>query len=112
MEFLKHRCWAGNIRELENLVERLVVLAPHDSKFIGIEALPNEYTEELQQVRNGNYSTHSTQSLNKRLHDFESQIIREALINHDWNQTRAAHSLNIPEQTLRYRMHKLKICRN
>jgi len=51
----------------------------------------------------------SNLSLNTRLNDIESQIIREALINHEWNQTRAANFLNIPEQTLRYRMHKLKI---
>jgi DNA-binding NtrC family response regulator len=55
---------------------------------------------------------HSNLSLNDRLQDIESQIIREALINHDWNQTRAAHFLNMPEQTLRYRMHKLKISKD
>ena len=112
MKFLTHRHWAGNIRELENLVERLVALTPADKKIIGIDILPKEYIEEMEQERLGNYAIQSNLSLNARLHDIESQIIREALINHDWNQTRAAHSLNIPEQTLRYRMHKLKICKD
>ena len=58
------------------------------------------------------YVIQSNLSLNDRLHDIESQIIREALINHDWNQTKAALSLNIPEQTLRYRMHRLKITKD
>ncbi|MBN2366876.1 MAG: sigma-54-dependent Fis family transcriptional regulator, partial [Calditrichaeota bacterium] len=34
LDFLKQRHWAGNIRELENLVERLVTLAPFDTKII------------------------------------------------------------------------------
>ena len=36
-------------------------------------------------------------------------MIRESLVNNNWNQSKAARALNIPEQTLRYKMHKLKI---
>ena len=112
MKFLTHRHWAGNIRELENIVERLVALTPPAHKIIGKDILPKEYIEEMEEEKFPNYAMQSNLSLNARLHDIESQIIREALINHDWNQTRAALSLNIPEQTLRYRMHKLKISKD
>ena len=112
MKFLTHRHWAGNIRELENIVERLVALTPQAHKIIGKDILPKEYIEEMEEEKFPNYAMQSNLSLNARLHDIESQIIREALINHDWNQTRAALSLNIPEQTLRYRMHKLKISKD
>ena len=112
MKFLTHRHWAGNIRELENIVERLVALTPPAHKIIGKDILPKEYIEEMEEEKFPNYAMQSNLSLNARLHDIESQIIREALINNDWNQTRAALSLNIPEQTLRYRMHKLKISKD
>ncbi len=112
MKFLTHRHWAGNIRELENLVERLVALTPPAHKIIGMDILPKEYVEEMEEEKLHQYVIQSNLSLNDRLHDIESQIIREALINHDWNQTKAALSLNIPEQTLRYRMHKLKITKD
>ncbi|HAB53872.1 MAG TPA: DNA-binding response regulator, partial [Ignavibacteriales bacterium] len=104
--------WPGNIRELENIVERLVALTPPAHKIIGKDILPKEYIEEMEEEKFPNYAMQSNLSLNARLHDIESQIIREALINHDWNQTKAALSLNIPEQTLRYRMHKLKISKD
>jgi len=112
MKFLTHRHWPGNIRELENIVERLVALTPPAHKIIGKDILPKEYIEEMEEEKFPNYAMQSNLSLNARLHDIESQIIREALINHDWNQTKAALSLNIPEQTLRYRMHKLKISKD
>ena len=112
MKFLTHRHWPGNIRELENIVERLVALTPPAHKIIGKDILPKEYIKEMEEEKFPNYAMQSNLSLNARLHDIESQVIREALINHDWNQTQAAHSLNIPEQTLRYRMHKLKISKN
>jgi transcriptional regulator with GAF, ATPase, and Fis domain len=112
MRFLTNRHWAGNIRELENLVERLVALTPTAQKIVGIDILPKEFIEEKDQERFHHNAMHSNLSLNDRLQDIESQIIREALINHDWNQTRAAHFLNMPEQTLRYRMHKLKISKD
>ena len=112
LKFLTHLHWAGNIRELENIVERLVALTPPAHKIIGKDILPKEYIEEMEEEKFPNYAMQSNLSLNARLHDIESQIIREALINNDWNQTRAALSLNIPEQTLRYRMHKLRISKN
>lgn len=112
MKFLTHRHWPGNIRELENIVERLVALTPPAYKIIGKDILPKEYIEEMEEEKFPNYAMQTNLSLNARLHDIESQIIRETLINHDWNQTQAAHSLNIPEQTLRYRMHKLKISKD
>jgi len=41
MDSLVHARWEGNVRELRNLVESLVVLTPGDE--IGVEDLPEEY---------------------------------------------------------------------
>jgi transcriptional regulator with GAF, ATPase, and Fis domain len=109
MGFLTHRHWQGNIRELENFIEHLVAITPSAQKIAGLDILPKEFLEEIEQEKSNHFANQSGLSLNERLNDIESQIIREALINHNWNQTKTANFLNLPEQTLRYKMHKLKI---
>lgn len=112
MKILTHRNWEGNIRELENMVERLVTLAPSGNKTIGKDILPKEFVYEMEQNDYLNYARESTLSLNTRLDNIESVIIREELIKNNWNKTKTALFLNIPEQTLRYRMNKLRINKN
>ena len=109
IKYLTHRNWPGNVRELENFVERIVALAPATNKIVAKEVLPKEFIVEMEQEIYQQRALHSNLSLTARLEDIESQIIRETLIHHNWNQTQAAHALAIPEQTLRYKMHKLKI---
>lgn len=38
--------WPGNIRELENIVDRLVILSPRDTQRIDVEALPKEISHQ------------------------------------------------------------------
>ena len=109
MEYLIHRHWAGNIRELENFIERIVTLSPSNEKIIFRNCLPGEYLEEMQNLKKSKLTVGSKLSLTSKITEIEIQIIREALVNNNWNQSRAASALNIPEQTLRYKMHKLKI---
>jgi two-component system response regulator AtoC len=52
-----------------------------------------------------------SKSLNERLKEQEEIIIRQALEENNWNQTKAAHSLKISEQLIRYRMKKLGVTR-
>ena len=112
LKYLTNRHWAGNIRELQNLIERLVTITPSTKKIIGIDNLPKEYIAEIEQEKLTRFVSQSNLSLNSRLYEIEAKIIREALTIHDWNQTKAAHSLNIPEQTLRYKIRKLKISKD
>ena len=109
MEYLIHRHWAGNIRELENFIERIVTLSPVNEKIIYRNSLPGEHLEEMQNLKKSKSITGSKLSLTGKITEIEIQIIREALVNNNWNQSKAASALNIPEQTLRYKMHKLKI---
>jgi two-component system response regulator AtoC len=48
-------------------------------------------------------------SLTESLADYEETLIRQALIENDWNQSKAARALGISEQTMRYKMGKLGI---
>ena len=93
--------WPGNIRELENLIERLVVLAAGDE--ITIEDLP----ETLRNQRPGleamqmELPTHGFS-----LEAVEKELILQALTKFNWNQTQAARYLDLSRKTLIYRMEK------
>lgn len=96
----RHR-WAGNIRELENVMERLVVLSRGDE--ITLADLPEELRREraaidaLQlELPPGGISLESV----------EKELIVQALQRFDGNQTQAAQYLDISRKTLVYRMEK------
>jgi transcriptional regulator with GAF, ATPase, and Fis domain len=109
IDFMKSHSWPGNIRELENFVERMVTLTPSEKKQIDIELLPQEFREELKESRN---RVQVTRSLNDSLAEYEENLIRKALEDHRWNQSRAARALRVSEQTLRYKINKLGISKS
>lgn len=109
---LSNRKWMGNVRELENFIERLIVLSDADSKIISEKILPEKFKKELKKIKNSESINVQVKSLEESLQSYEEIIIRNALIKYNWNQTKAAESLNLKEQTLRYKMNKYKIVRN
>jgi len=108
-EYLLNRHWKGNIRELENFVERMVTLSQPFDKIISKEIIPPEYRKELESLKISKTADGSNLSLTESLAQMEIQLIREALVNNDWNQSKTARALKIPEQTLRHKMHRLHI---
>jgi transcriptional regulator with PAS, ATPase and Fis domain len=98
--------YPGNIRELENIIERAVVLARGD--VLTLRDLPvfldNPYEEELHVIPGD-----SSLPLPERLHLIEKNIVRMTLEKHGFNQTKAAEELGISESGLRYKMQALKI---
>jgi transcriptional regulator with PAS, ATPase and Fis domain len=109
LSFMRQRQWAGNIRELENFVERMVTFAPVDAGALNSELIPPDLREEFEKFTAIDIS--DSKSLNERLKEQEEIIIRQALEENNWNQTKAAHSLKISEQLIRYRMKKLGVTR-
>ena len=94
--------WPGNIRELENLVERLVATVP--GQRIAAADVPPHFgagntTELMQEKKASNLSLDAVQR----------NAIEAALQKTGGNQTRAAELLNIPRHVLIYRMKKLDI---
>lgn len=93
--------WPGNIRELENLIERSFILCGEG--FIGIGQLP----EELTAVRAGEQAAISGI---KKIHNlFDAQSIRSALERNGNNRLAAARELGIHKSTLFRKMKKLGI---
>ncbi len=107
--FMPQRHWAGNIRELENFVERLVTLAPPELMVLDHDFLPDDVRKEMKKLAASQTAPGRTQSLLETLAEFEEQVIRQALQANQWNQSKTARALKISEQTLRYKMGKLGI---
>ncbi len=96
LEKLMAYTWKGNIRELKNIMERMVILS--DSPVLTSDDLPYE-------LRSSSYS--STESFN--LADVEKQHIQKVLDHTKGNKTEAAKLLNIGLTTLYRKLEEYKI---
>ncbi len=95
--------WPGNIRELENLIERLVAVS--DKEWITDEDLPLEYHFAKLDSTPG-----SGEALFQEACDtFERNFILRALEKSDWNVTATARYLGIPLSTLKFKMQRLDL---
>jgi DNA-binding NtrC family response regulator len=97
--------YPGNVRELENLIERAVVLCR--GEVITTQDLPfhlkEEKSEKLWEP------SKKEKSLPESLEQIEKDSILNALHQHQGVQTKAAESLGISERVLRYKMKKYRI---
>lgn len=93
--------WPGNIRELENVVERALVL--DKDGVIGLDDLPDRLRAREQRIGNVRIELPDE---GISLEKVERELLLTALEKHDWNQTRAAAYLDITRSTLLYRMQK------
>lgn len=98
--------YPGNVRELENIVERAVVLSKRG--VIGTGDLPLHVQTGAQESRITAAGKPSG-SLNETLDTVERGLIIEALKQSGGVQTRAAEKLGISERVLRYKLMKYKI---
>ena len=90
MNLLQQQAWTGNVRELENAIERAMVVAQEpelrEQDFIFKAVVPNGGS--------------------KTLEDIEKAHIRRVLEQCGWNQTRAAEVLDIDRVTLHHKIKK------
>jgi two-component system response regulator AtoC len=95
--------WPGNIRELENVVERAMVLA--DGVRIGVEDLPDGLRDPKGSVKgaSGNLSSDEL-SVKKRTWELEKHLIGRALEVTGGNRTRAAELLDLSYRALLYKI--------
>jgi len=100
----------GNVRELENILERAIALA--DDHVIGLEdlQLPNHTAKQPTEPQpttkpQSNDIPHN----NLSLIDQEKDVIVQALEQTRWNKTAAAKLLGLSLRQLRYRLSKLDI---
>jgi transcriptional regulator with PAS, ATPase and Fis domain len=108
LEYLNFKNWAGNIRELENFMERLVTLSPNNNKILDISLLPQNFAKEFDKFFKMK-TISKVSSLKDSLNEYEKNLVLKALEENDWNQNKTARSLDLLEQTLRAKMKKLGI---
>ncbi len=104
LDILSSYWWPGNIREVENLIERLVAVS--DKDWITDEDLPYE----LHVAKLDTQDQAATENLLERaLSTFERNFIVRALEKSSWNVTATSRALGIPLSTLKFKMDKLEI---
>ena len=97
--------WPGNIRELENLMERLVALSQDD--MVSEEDIPVEYY--LSGIELLKPKAPREDILTKACETFERNFILRALERAKWSRKQAAKDLGIPLSTLKYKLTKLNL---
>ncbi len=104
MDVLKQYPWPGNIRELQNTVERLRILS---SGQIEVQDLPNNIRNALSLKLDAQMS--GAPPVEMPLEELERIHILRCLNHHEGNKTRAAQSLGITIKTLYNKLHRYGI---
>lgn len=105
MELLINYDWEGNIRELRNIVERIVILAKNNT--IDVNLLPEKITKN----KNIHIDINSKDDLdlNKILMNAEIKALYRAMRISNNNKTKAAKLLRVPRSTLYFKLDKYNI---
>lgn len=100
LEYIKSYSWPGNIRELENILERAITIIENET-VIDVKHLPSKITEirECKPVRN----------LQDILNDTEKEAILNSISAAKGNKSKAAQLLGISRSSLYEKMSKLHI---
>ncbi|BAU72553.1 sigma-54-dependent transcriptional regulator [Metapseudomonas furukawaii] len=105
LDKLKCYRFPGNVRELENMLERAYTLCEDDQ----IQARDLRLAEASGVAEAGEASLAQIDNLEDYLEDIERKLIMQALEETRWNRTAAAQRLGLTFRSMRYRLKKLGI---
>ena len=105
LEALSSYDWPGNVREIENMIERLVAILDGDT--ILLEDIPIEY-------RLGSFQQQKQHEgmLEKATEAFQQSFILKALEREGWSQVATAKAMGIPLSTLKYKLKRLNLSKH
>ncbi len=99
--------WPGNIRELENVIERAIILSQ------GLVIIPEDFPEFLNNLEHKEeLPNNNNLKLKDALKSPEKDLIVKALEAVNWNRNEAAETLGINRTTLYKKMHRFGLLRN
>lgn len=107
VQCFQHYQWPGNVREMQNEIQRMLVMAP-ENVLIGSELLsprvvmaaPEEDEDQLAML-SGFDGT-----LKERIESLEARILHETLVRHRWNKSKAAKELGLSRVGLRGKLER------
>jgi two-component system response regulator AtoC len=102
LDYLQNRPWAGNIRELSNVVARYVLIGPEG--LLGPEDNPKKNRTKLDASQDGTQITLKRMAKDA-IKKVERNIILEALRANQWNRRKTAEDLKISYRALIYKIH-------
>ena len=94
LAFLSKREWKGEVRELENYIERLMIFV--QGEYIQLRDLPAD----MQPAESLSRRANEADTLKHAVEHFERQFIREQLIRNNYHRGKTAAALGIGEATL------------
>lgn len=98
----------GNVRELENILERAYTLCEDDCiNQSDLNLMPTDASGNPQTIEAQGLGISEGENLEEYLESIEKEAIKEALEETKWNKTAAAKKLGITFRALRYRLKKL-----
>jgi DNA-binding NtrC family response regulator len=96
--------WPGNVRQLENMIHRGVVLSA-DRPAIEASDVDHAFLVDVLSAPRPGATRHATATT---IDDMERHMILKALEDHDGNQVRAAEQLGISDRTIRNKLKKYR----
>lgn len=105
MDFFMTYSWPGNIRELEHTIEGAMNIT--EGQYITKNQLPYYLQENFKDIAEP--GPIDSKPLKDALMELEKRLIQEALRNSGGNITKSAEILDIPRQTLQYKIGKYKL---
>jgi transcriptional regulator with PAS, ATPase and Fis domain len=100
--------WSGNVRELENEIQRAVALAPADADSVSVEMLSEHVRDGTGTGPSAGVALPTERDLNRAVDGLKRAMI-EAALAETGSKTRAAERLGIPRQSLQKMMKRLAL---
>ncbi len=107
---MKRYCWPGNVREMENEIERMLVMGAA-SEVLGADLLSPKVLMAASPDAEDDLTLVGMASgtLKERIEAVEVKILRESLIRHRWNKSKASRELGLSRVGLRGKLERYHI---
>ena len=110
LQKLKTYGFPGNVRELENIIERAFTLCDGktiEGHYVNLPAVSGLATDTANEKSSLNHSIEGFDSIDHYLEEIEKEILMKTLEEARWNKTAAARQLGISFRQIRYKLKKL-----